>query len=462
MHTKARRSAGVLVAAAAVLISLAPASGASGMQAAELSGTVTDATGLALPGVNVEARPAAAGGQVRTAVTDGTGAFTLTALEPGAYDVTFTLAGFHDVVRTGVEVMAGAAATLDVELAVELKEQVVVVGSRGQPRSVTASPVPIDAIPFEDVVSQGSTTLDYQLRTLVPSFNVATHPISDAATLVRPASLRNLAHDHTLVLVNGKRRHRSSVIAWFAGVTDGAQGPDISTIPSIALRQVEVLRDGASAQYGSDAIAGVMNFLLKNAREGGSLEFNTGTYRAGDGDAYNIAGNVGLPFGETGFANLSFEYGNADPTNRSVQRADAAALIAAGNTHVTDPAQIWGNPTVEDEVKLFGNFGRQLANRLEVYGHANYAEKKVTEGFYFRKPQQPGQHLQPRRRTDAAGGRPAVGPVGGAPAPATARRCRSPATCRTRRPWRRWPPTRTASPSGSSLRAGSRRGSAAS
>ena len=244
----------------------------------------------------------------------------------------------------------------------------------------------MNAIPLQDVVRQGATTLDYQLRTLVPSFNVATHPISDAATLVRPASLRNLAHDHTLVLVNGKRRHRSSVIAWFAGVTDGAQGPDISTIPSIALRQVEVLRDGASAQYGSDAIAGVINFLLKDDRSGGSLAFNTGTYRAGDGDAYTMAGNVGLPLGDTGFVNLSLEYGNADPTNRSVQRADAAALIAAGNTDVADPAQIWGNPTIEDELKLFGNFGRLFANQLQFYGHANYAEKKVTEGFYFRNP----------------------------------------------------------------------------
>ena len=248
----------------------------------------------------------------------------------------FTLSGFT-VPAQVVEARAGATAVLDVEMAVGgLAAQVVVVGTRAQPRSVTASPVPIDAIPLQDVVRQGATTLDYQLRTLVPSFNVATHPISDAATLVRPASLRNLAHDHTLVLVNGKRRHRSSVIAWFAGVTDGAQGPDISTIPSIALRQVEVLRDGASAQYGSDAIAGVINFLLKDDRSGRSLAFNTGTYRAGDGDAYTMAGNVGLPLGDTGFVNLSLEYGNADPTNRSVQRADAAALIAAGNTDVAD------------------------------------------------------------------------------------------------------------------------------
>ena len=99
-----------------------------------------------------------------------------------------------------------------------------------------------------------------------------------------------------------------------------------------------------------------------------------------------MAGNVGLPLGDTGFVNLSLEYGNADPTNRSVQRADAAALIAAGNTDVADPAQIWGNPTIEDELKLFGNVGHLFANQLQFYGHANYAEKKVTEGFYFRNP----------------------------------------------------------------------------
>ena len=314
--------------------------------------------------------------------TGNSGVARFCGLGPGPHWVFVTAENFQ-VDEGSVDQSEGM---VTITLQARLETELVVVGSRAQPRSVTKSPVPIDAIPLQDVISQGSTTLDYQLRTLVPSFNVATHPISDAATLVRPASLRNLAHDHTLVLVNGKRRHRSSVIAWFAGVTDGAQGPDISTIPSIALRQVEVLRDGASAQYGSDAIAGVINFLLKDARKGGSVEFNTGTYRAGDGDSYTIAGNVGLPLGETGFANLSLEYGNSDPTNRSVQRADAAALIAAGNTAVADPAQIWGNPTIEDEVKFFGNFGHLFSNGVQLYGHTNYAEKKVTEGFYFRNP----------------------------------------------------------------------------
>ena len=370
--------------ALALLAALA-APGIVHARGAAIEGTVTDATGLVLPGVTVEAA-AEAGGPVAAAVTEGDGAFTLTGLPAGRYDVTFTLPGFRPEVRRGVAVGAGATATLDAVLSVQLEEQVVVVGSRAQPRSVTASPVPIDAIPFRDVVSQGAASLDYRLRTLVPSFNVATHPISGAASLVRPASLRNLAHDHTLVLVDGKRRHRSAILVWFGGVTDGTQGPDISPIPSIALRQVEVLRDGASAQYGSDAIAGVMNFLLKDDRAGGSLELNTGAYRAGDGDAYNAAGNVGLPLGDTGFANLSFEYGNAGPTDRSVQRADAAALVAAGNTAVADPAQPWGDPTSEDDLKLFGNFGRLFSNGLQAYGHANYANRTSTQGFYYRNP----------------------------------------------------------------------------
>ena len=179
----------------------------------------------------------------------------------------------------------------------------VVVGTRAEPRSVTESTVPVDAISPQEIVRQGDTDLSNQLRTAIPSYNVSVHPIADAATIVRPASLRNLAPEHTLVLVNGKRRHRSSIIAWQFGSTVGNHGPDISTIPSIELRQVEVLRDGASAQYGSDAIAGVMNFQLKDANSGGRFEINSGTYGKEGGGSYTFAGNVGLPIGQTGFAN---------------------------------------------------------------------------------------------------------------------------------------------------------------
>ncbi|MEM6796125.1 MAG: TonB-dependent receptor, partial [Acidobacteriota bacterium] len=264
---------------------------------------------------------------------------------------------------------------------------IVVTGTRARPRSVVESMVPIDVISADDFVNQGDTDLSNQLRNIVPSYNVNTQPISDAATVVRPANLRNLAPDHTLVLINGKRRHRAAVIYWLGnGVSDGAQGPDISTIPSIALRQVEVLRDGASAQYGSDAIAGVMNFLLKDAREGFTLEARTGTFAEGDGDAITLSANIGLPLGETGFANLSGEFGSTDPTDRSVQRDDAAGLIAAGNTAVRDPAQIWGSPEIEDDLKLWGNFGYLFENGRQWYAHANFASKSVTGGFFFRNP----------------------------------------------------------------------------
>ena len=268
-------------------------------------------------------------------------------------------------------------------------EETVVVGSRARPRTVTASPVPVDVLSTADLTSQGAVNLQDQLRTVIPSFNVNMQPISDASTVVRPAMLRNLAPDHTLVLVNGKRRHRSSIIDWHGGngVAFGSQGPDISAIPAIALRQVEVLRDGAAAQYGSDAIAGVMNFQLKDASSGGAIEFDTGAFGAGDGEAFNVAGNVGLPLGATGFANLSLEYGGSNPTNRSAPRSDAIALIAAGNTRiVSDTPQVWGSPSIDDDLKLFGNFGYTSAAGVQVYAHTNYASKTVTGGFFFRNP----------------------------------------------------------------------------
>ena len=266
-------------------------------------------------------------------------------------------------------------------------EEVITTGTRAEERSVTESPAPIDVISGDNFTNQGDTDLSNLIRNVVPSYNVNTQPISDAATIVRPANLRGLAPDHTLVLINGKRRHRAAVIAWLGnGVGDGAQGPDLSLIPAVALKQVEVLRDGASSQYGSDAIAGVMNFILNDASEGSTFEGRYGQFTEGDGTTYAISGNVGLPFSDNGFANLSFEYGAADATNRSVQRDDAAALIAAGNTAVANPAQIWGSPDIKDDFKSFANIGLDLGDGKEFYGFGNYATKTVDGGFYFRNP----------------------------------------------------------------------------
>jgi iron complex outermembrane receptor protein len=269
----------------------------------------------------------------------------------------------------------------------EAIEEIVTTGTRAQSRSVEDSPAPVDVLGGEYFQNQGDTDLQNLVRNIVPSYNVNVQPISDAATVVRPANLRGLAPDHTLVLINGKRRHRAAVIYWLGnGVANGAQGPDISMIPSIALKQVEVLRDGAAAQYGSDAIAGVMNFILKDDAEGLMVEGKWGQYQEGDGDKYSVAANLGLPLTDAGYANFSFEYGESDPTSRSVQRDDAAALIAAGNTDVLNPAQIWGSPLIEDDMKLWMNLGLDLGNGNFAYAFGNYSKKFVDGGFYFRNP----------------------------------------------------------------------------
>ena len=277
-------------------------------------------------------------------------------------------------------------------------EEVVVVGSRVPTRSAHDSPVPVDVIEGKDMRNYGVRDMNSLLRATVPSYNVNQQPIGDAATLVRPANLRGLPPDSTLILVNGKRRHRGSVLTFLGGgISDGAHAPDLAVIPAIALKRVEVLRDGAAAQYGSDAVAGVMNFQLKDAPDSGTVETRWGQYYAGDGDTASIAGNFGvplpLPFIQSGFANFSFEYGTSDWTSRSIQRDDAQALIDAGNKHVVNSrftrsptAMVWGAPEVLYDYKLFGNFGMKLNSKAELYGWGNFSQRKVEGGFYYRNP----------------------------------------------------------------------------
>ena len=267
-------------------------------------------------------------------------------------------------------------------------EEVVVVGSRRRDRSAADSPVPVDVIGGDEFRAHGDSDMDSLLAATVPSYNVAQEPISDAATFIRPATLRSLPPDATLVLVNGKRRHRAAVIALLgAGISGGSQGPDLSAIPAIALDRLEVLRDGASAQYGSDAIAGILNFVLKEDDSGATVDAKWGQYLEGDGDRLTVATNVGLPLSDAGFANLSFEWKETEPTSRSRQRGDAQDLINAGNTHVRQPAaQIWGAPEKSGDFKLFGNFGLELGNGSEAYAFGNWAERQVEGGFYYRNP----------------------------------------------------------------------------
>lgn len=260
-------------------------------------------------------------------------------------------------------------------------EEVVVVGSRAAPRTALDSAAPVDVFSAQDFQDQGTSDINDLMRNLVPTFNVQAQDINDGSSLVRPTTLRGLPADNTLVLINGKRRHRSAVIQYGRS---GTHFPDIQMIPAIALQQVEVLRDGASAQYGSDAVAGVFNFRLKENTEGISLEYKTGQYtRTEDGTLQYVAGNVGLPLGSDGFASLSFDVTNQMKSDRSVQRLDAQAIINAGNRAVPVFAQKQGLPDVEN-INLFMNTGIQLSANQELYSFGGYSEKRNQLGFFYR------------------------------------------------------------------------------
>ncbi|MEP1446807.1 MAG: TonB-dependent receptor [Paraglaciecola sp.] len=266
-------------------------------------------------------------------------------------------------------------------------EKIAVVGTRSAPRSVIDSPVPLDIIGVAEFTQQGSTDVTSMLSTLIPSFNVNDQPINDASSLVRPANLRGMASDHTLILVNGKRRHRSAAITFLGGgLSDGAQGVDISNIPASSLQQIEILRDGAAAQYGSDAIAGVINFVLDDNNQGGMFEARVGQYGEGDGELIQLVSSLGFPLGAQGFVNISSEYKQHGATNRSIQRDDALDLIGAGNTAVNDPVQVWGSPKVDSDLKFLVNMGYQLDTSSELYSFSNLARRKTLGGFYFRNP----------------------------------------------------------------------------
>ena len=274
-------------------------------------------------------------------------------------------------------------------------ERIAVVGARGAPRSVTSSPVPVDVLTAEDVEAVAFTDMNNVLMTLVPSYSVGRQPISDGGTFIRPATLRGMPTDKTLVLVNSKRRHRAALVS-IGG--SGTQGPDIATIPTAAIQSVEVLRDGAAAQYGSDAIAGVINFQLKNNTEGGSFTADYGSYYEGDGDQITVTGNKGFALGDDGFFSISAEYSDSEATFRGEQYCEpwfcvddqsdqyiADATAMANSVHGSDVVQPWGQPNTSG-TRVFFNAGYALSSELELYAFGNYSESEGDGSFYYRYP----------------------------------------------------------------------------
>jgi len=276
--------------------------------------------------------------------------------------------------------------------AIEL-EEVVIMGSRSnKPRSATDSTVPVDVFSEAEISAFGNQAdITDTLKALVPSYT-ATPATGDGSAFIRPTSLRGMAPDQALVLVNGKRRHRSALVQFFAPAAgNGAHGVDVAMIPGIALKNIEVLRDGAAAQYGSDAIAGVMNLQLKDASEGGSIQVQHGEFFEGE-QSSKVAANGGFALGENGFLNVSFESVDNDGLSRGIQRPVGQGLIDAGvpNVGADSPfgdapfVQSWGRPETSGD-RLFFNAGMTDPNSgVELYAHGGYAETDGRYRFFYR------------------------------------------------------------------------------
>ena len=252
------RRAGTLAAAALSAVATAQPLNA---QTGSIQGRVTDSTGAAVIGTNVTVDRTS----LRT-IASGRGAYTLNGVPAGRQIVRVRALGFAPE-SVSVNVVAGAITSLDVRLhraAQRLAAVVVVTGSRARHTAAEELAVPVDVYTSADIIQQGSTETSQVLANLSPSVNFPKQAVTDATEIVRPFTLRGLSPDHSLVLINGVRRHHTALLNVFSnGSAPGSSGVDLNAFPSSVIERLEVLRDGASTQYGSDAIAGVVNLVLK-------------------------------------------------------------------------------------------------------------------------------------------------------------------------------------------------------
>lgn len=309
---------------------------------------------------------------------------------------------------------------------------IIVTGTRRTDRTVADSTVPIDVLTSDQLLNQGATETNRLLNNLVPSFNFPQPSLTDGTDSLRPATLRGLAPDQVLVLVNGKRRHISSLLNLNGSVGRGSSGVDMNTIPALAIERIEVLRDGAASQYGSDAIAGVINVQLKK-REGGRAQASFGKYittmkdvaqvesvaattsasgdpvitftgqdrEIDDGDTITFATNIGLPIGESGYFNWTTEYRNRQPTNRSGPdiRRQYSGIGDVRETTFDRYSHRFGDGKSQD-INVFVNAGTDLGADFELYGFGSYGIRDANgTGFYRRA-------LDARNRDFANGGQP--------------------------------------------------------
>lgn len=354
------------------------------MSQTKVSGIVKDSANDPLPGASVVEK-----GTSNGTATDFNGNFTLTVKEDAT--LVFSFSGYDTK-----EVKVNGQSKFDIVLKDGLElDEVVVTGSRTPARSNTKSPLPIDVVSAADLVSTGQTTFDKALQYKIPSFNTVQTPVNDATSLLDPYEIRNMGPSRTLVLINGKRKNLSALLYTQTSPGRGETGADISGIPTDAIKTVEVLRDGASAQYGSDAIAGVINIILKDNPNDGSVTLRTGITSEGDGEMFGISVNNGSTIGDDkGFINYTVDFSKTSLSNRpgTVDAAGEAADFGANIADVQeflsrhpDAGNINGSPETAAS-KFLVNSEYKLSDESTLYMNAAFINKKVNSYANYRTP----------------------------------------------------------------------------
>ena len=338
-------------------------------------------------------------GTQRAAITNDSGTYRLV-LRAGTYNLVARLVGYGSSARA-VTLAAGQSSIVNFELdrsAVNL-QAVAVLGSRRTERTVTDAPVPIDVVTAEQIKQTGRTELGQILQMLVPSLNFSRATVSDGTDHQRPFTLRGLGPDQVLVLLNGKRRHNGALVNINNSVGRGSAGVDLNAIPAASIERIEVLRDGAAAQYGSDAIAGVVNVVLKtNAPLAASS--TVGATERGDGRVTQADISRSMALGVNGFLQLSGEFRDRGFTNRSLadlrpQYGDSISLVngafvRTANSRVNDPYRLnvvnhrQGDAATQDAIG-FMNAGKTFGNDVTLYAFGGLSRRKGEAAGFFRR-----------------------------------------------------------------------------
>lgn len=372
----------------AVAFALLLTSGALLAQA-NLKGTVKDDKGDALIAASIGVV-----GTTLGTITNIDGTYSL-ALPAGTHIVNVSYTGFESVSQSVTIGTQDVVLDFIVKSAItNLNEVVISVGSRNTQRTSTDTPLPIDILGSKDLIASGQTTFDKALTYRVPSFNSVQTPVNDATSLLDPYEIRNMGPSRTLILINGKRKNMSSLLYTQTSPGRGETGADISAIPQDAIERIEILRDGASAQYGSDAIAGVMNIILKKDIDRGGATLRTGITSKGDGAMYGISLNNGARLGARGFLNYTLDLSKIGQANRpgtvdaAGDAADFGASVATVQSFLNefpDAGNINGSPATT-AMKFLINAGGKVNESSDVYANVAYVYKKVNSYANYRTP----------------------------------------------------------------------------